>query len=308
MGRVCGWPVSLDLPELVTQTLIMESQIIDLCTDTCLLENNLAWSDFLDSIDHKLYTRTMWLVRFDPSDEPIIDTDDALSLGPVGSQLIGSTICRLLSKSFSEIKERLIQTIDLIVTSKPRDFDADSRKFQDEQVLPIADFVKYVLVPHVANHLIAQDMFVPVIEAIDIENDSQDFGERFHWWTKNPALVLLKDEIADEAEHLVPLENCSPLGEWNLKPSISPTPKQKNRSFRGFHFAGNGLRLPRLSLLSTLGFNRSLDRFTISLEQRGCPGKKEVSDSLAEHTINSTQGATDCENAHLFCPNFFFQK
>ncbi|KAJ7497907.1 hypothetical protein B0H11DRAFT_2189979 [Mycena galericulata] len=136
MGHARGWPVSLDLPELVTQTLAMESQLIDICTDTCLLENNLAWSDFLESIDGKLFEFGRTKVGRASCFEYADIHARCGYLGPVGSQLIGSTICRLLSKSFSEIKERLIQTIDFLVTSKPRDFDADSRKFQDEQVLP----------------------------------------------------------------------------------------------------------------------------------------------------------------------------
>ncbi|KAJ7432373.1 hypothetical protein B0H11DRAFT_2260756 [Mycena galericulata] len=249
MGHARGWPVSLDLPELVTQTLAMESQLIDICTDTCLLENNLAWSDFLESIDGKLFEFGRTMVGRASCFEYADIHARCGYLGPVGSQLIGSTICRLLSKSFAEIKERLIQTIDFLVTSKPRDFDADSRKFQDEQVLPIADFIEYVLVPHVANHLIAQDMFVPIIEAINIKNDSQDFGERFHWWTEDPALVSLielNDSIADEeAEHPVPLENCSPLREWSLKPSISSTPKHTRVS----------LPLPSVSRHSQLQFS-----------------------------------------------------
>ncbi|KAJ7465413.1 hypothetical protein B0H11DRAFT_2197807, partial [Mycena galericulata] len=84
--------------------------------------------------------------------------------------------------------------------SLPQDpkFDPDSRKIRDEQVLPTADFIEYVLVPDVADYLIAQDIFVPVIEAIDTKNDSQDFGERF------PALVSLI------IEHPVPFGELQP--------------------------------------------------------------------------------------------------
>jgi hypothetical protein len=54
---------------------------------------------------------------------------------------------------------------------------------------------------------------------------------------------------------------------------LQATQCKKNRSFRDFHFAGNGLKLPRLSLLGALGFNGSLDRFAISLGTVGLPSR-----------------------------------
>jgi hypothetical protein len=45
----------------------------------------------------------------------------------------------------------------------------------------------------------------------------------------------------------------------------------KNRSFRGLYFVGNGLKLLRVLPSSMFGFNRSGDRFAITLGMAGLP-------------------------------------
>jgi hypothetical protein len=64
----------------------------------------------------------------------------------------------------------------------------------------------------------------------------------------------------------------------------------KNRSFQGFHFPGNSLRLPRVSPPGTFGFNRSFDRFPITLGM-GCPSIEKSLANGGKAGIFSSSGA-----------------
>jgi hypothetical protein len=56
---------------------------------------------------------------------------------------------------------------------------------------------------------------------------------------------------------------------WHVFPDSAGS--LKIWSFQGFYFPGNGLRLPRVSPAGMFGFNRSPDRFAITLGMAGLP-------------------------------------
>ncbi|KAJ7770159.1 hypothetical protein DFH07DRAFT_1004220 [Mycena maculata] len=147
----------------------------------------------------------------------------------MSSRLISSTITRMFSSSWSELKERLQTTLQSIITAKLNtQFDNEYRK-QLPAVLQLRNFIPYVLTPHVVNCLISQDIFVSVSDAIDIKNASHDFGDMFQWNLKDPHLISLcqtSKEFSDyEIDHPIRLPPYSPIRNWNTNSfnSISPS-------------------------------------------------------------------------------------
>ncbi|KAJ7080865.1 hypothetical protein C8R44DRAFT_862800 [Mycena epipterygia] len=231
LGRTRGWPLSTDLPTIVTETLQLESRILSICTDACQLENTVTWNDFLDSIDFKINE----FGKTDVGREQRFEYAGLNArLGPIGSELIGSTICRILSKSFADVKRQLRLTIKLALLAESDRIDSETENSSSKDVLRISDFIEYVLVPEIATYLISQDMEVSYLDAIDIRNLSNEHGEVFQGNLKNPALlslIQLNDEISDEqAEHPVLLQEYSPIRDWNQHPNNSPSRKSAKKT------------------------------------------------------------------------------
>lgn len=156
------------------------------------------------------------------------------SLGPIASDLIGSTICRFISKFYGDVKRQLRQTIKLALLAESARIDLNSEDSSPMDILSISDFINFVLVPEVATYLIAQDMEISYLEAIDIKNDSNEFGDIFQGNTKLPELLSLLQsniEIGDEeALDPVPLRGYSPIRDWNEGRLDLPSPKSAKNS------------------------------------------------------------------------------
>ncbi|KAJ7105632.1 hypothetical protein C8R44DRAFT_987609 [Mycena epipterygia] len=218
LGRTRGWPLSTDLPTIVTETLQLESWILSICTDACQLENTVTWNDFLDSIDFKINEFGKTDVGREQRFEYAGLNARCGYLGSIGSELIGSTICRILSKSFADVKRQLRLTIKLALLAESDRIDSETENSSSKDVLRISDFIEYVLVPEIATYLISQDMEVSYLDAIDIRNLSNEHGE-------------LNDEISDEqAEHPVLLQEYSPIRDWNQHPNNSPSRKSAKKT------------------------------------------------------------------------------
>ncbi|KAJ7114260.1 hypothetical protein C8R44DRAFT_740408 [Mycena epipterygia] len=234
LGRTRGWPLSNDLPAIFTDTLKFESQILTICTDACQLENTVTWSDFLKSINFKIHEFGGTDINRDQCFEYAGLNARCGYLGPIASDLISSTICRILSKSFADIKRQLRQTIKLALLAESGRIDSETEISPSKDILRISDFIEYVLVPEAATYLIAQDMEVSYLDAIDIKNESNEFGEVFQRNVKFPQLLSLiqaKDEVSDEhAANPVPLQKYSPIRDWSQHPPNPPSSKSGKKS------------------------------------------------------------------------------
>ncbi|KAJ7508159.1 hypothetical protein B0H11DRAFT_2185163 [Mycena galericulata] len=162
LGRQRGWPVSLDLNTMVRQILALKSDLFDLVTDDYALYNNVVWTEFLETIDGEVHA-----FGNDPDQEKY---------------------------EYAKLRARplLSKTIERLVPDRPQDFDKPNPKIRPDVILPLESFIECVLMPHVAACLISQDMEVPYLDAVDIQDASADFGEMFQWDTKDPELVNLE--------------------------------------------------------------------------------------------------------------------
>ena len=128
-----------------------------------------------------------------------------LSLGPQGERLISSTICQVLSPSREQHERRLSRTINKMISAHPEEYDSPPETMRPAQVLSIWDFIQFILVPHVATLLIADDMDIRYGQAVDMKDRSNDFGDMFNWDVDDPELVdLLRAKINEENIQLEP--------------------------------------------------------------------------------------------------------
>ncbi|KAJ7463066.1 hypothetical protein B0H11DRAFT_2285368 [Mycena galericulata] len=188
-------------------TLQRKEELLDLISDDYTLYNNVIWFDFVESIDGNIH-------KFGSTD----DTDGFEGaklrarcgyLGPQGAFLIMSTIGRIFAHSFPDLRRRLSRTIDRLIKDRPQDFDSPKPTLLPVMVLPIHHFMEFVLMPHIAARLIAEDMEVSYQQAVDIKDASGDFGEMFHWDLKNTHVQSLDQNNMQAAadEFVVPLHH-----------------------------------------------------------------------------------------------------
>ncbi|KAJ6486025.1 hypothetical protein DFH09DRAFT_1339735 [Mycena vulgaris] len=189
LGRARGWPVQLDFSQIVTQTLAMQDELIGLVKDPAALFHSIIWDDFLSSIDSKIH-------EFGESDtcfEDVAFQARCGYLGPQGAQLILSSIWNIFSRSSDVLTTSLTKTICSLVSDYPKHFDDDSRIDKSVPIVPLDAVIQYVLVPYAVTWVIAADLDVSFMEALDVKNASCDFGDMFNWDVKHPKLIALEE-------------------------------------------------------------------------------------------------------------------
>ncbi|KAF7372605.1 hypothetical protein MVEN_00123400 [Mycena venus] len=230
-----GWPVSFDFDDIVNRTLSLKQQLADLILSDYDLHNCVVWDDFLESIDYKIH-------KFGALKEPYDHEYAVLRarcgyLGPEGAFLIHSTILRIFHHTLLSLPKFLTNTIQLLIDERPQDFDSphpDSTR-RPWYILPIDTFIRFVLVPHVAVYLISQDMGVSYTEAIDIKDDSAEYGEMFHWNDKSPRITSIDKANFVAAQDDFPFPDLSSLrnkvaSPTNPLPAKTLSPKRSKKT------------------------------------------------------------------------------
>ncbi|KAJ7068873.1 hypothetical protein B0H15DRAFT_807387 [Mycena belliarum] len=203
LGRARGWPISFDFSYLVVQVLRRADDITELITDSIALENAYAWDDFLQSIDYRIFAFGAQYSRSKKGFEYADVHARCGYLGPQGTRLLGSTLCRIIAHNYSELKAKLRQSLAQITIKNYRKFDQDTRTDTSEPILSMDLFIEYILVPAVAIWLIAEDMDTSFADAREIKDASHDFGDMFHWDLEDDAIVAL-DAANDAASETAP--------------------------------------------------------------------------------------------------------
>ncbi|KAJ7929876.1 hypothetical protein B0H13DRAFT_1859362 [Mycena leptocephala] len=81
--------------------------------------------------------------------------------------------------SMAELESSLSDTVQRLVDDRPQDFDSPDPFNHPLYLLSLDSFIQFVLVPHVAARIIEQDMDVPYMDAVDIKDESAEYGEMF---------------------------------------------------------------------------------------------------------------------------------
>ncbi|KAJ7469064.1 hypothetical protein FB451DRAFT_1177061 [Mycena latifolia] len=139
--------------------------------------------------------------------------------GPKGEFVINSTIIRLLSAREEDLGIKLFSTLHNKVIVD----DADDLDDYDEtsELIPLKDFIAFILTPLTAALLIAEDRSIDLEEAIDVRDASSNFDNPFFSAPprhRKPALNDMKDGESKGNDESKPQQ----------KPRPKPKPKPKN--------------------------------------------------------------------------------
>ncbi|KAJ6545559.1 hypothetical protein B0H19DRAFT_1167975 [Mycena capillaripes] len=227
IGRKNGWPFSLDFNSIITQILVTR-YVATIQVGTVLQHG----SEILDLVSDEYELSKNGMGRFGGEEDPENYEYAKLRarcgyLGPQGAHLILSTICRIFAHSFADLRTKLSITVDRLIARQPKDFDHPRSGLRPALVLPIEHFIEFVLIPHVAVCLIAEDMEVSYENALDIKDASADFGDMFHWDINTAQVQDLDqaniDAVGDRSLPTTP-ERASPrIKKTSTNPKDSPT-------------------------------------------------------------------------------------
>ncbi|KAK6997038.1 hypothetical protein R3P38DRAFT_3626937, partial [Favolaschia claudopus] len=166
-----GWPNLIDLDDLRTRisTTAVQNDICSIVTNAHTLSKCPLWTRFLQLIGYKVYA---WARSDIGGFSPQLDQAARCGyFGPQGKAVIVSALDQFLWKTVHE------QQISMTVTALqnyPQPWDSPRPECH---LIPEAHFVHYLLAPFVAAILIAEDMGVDFENAIQIMDDSSDYGD-----------------------------------------------------------------------------------------------------------------------------------
>ncbi|KAJ7877805.1 hypothetical protein B0H13DRAFT_2346966 [Mycena leptocephala] len=94
--------------------------------------------------------------------------------------IVNSIISDMFSNSTADLESALPDTVPRLVTDQPQDFDSPDPFNHPLYILSMKSLIQFVLVPHVTARIIEQDMNVQYMDAVDIKDDSAEYGDMFY--------------------------------------------------------------------------------------------------------------------------------
>ncbi|KAJ7017036.1 hypothetical protein C8F04DRAFT_1267404 [Mycena alexandri] len=224
LGEQNGWPREIDLENLPDRILEFKEEVADMLTDPVFLEESAAWKKFIKGIDYKLFH----FCRSDCKDGFIYAAYARRCgyYGPKGADIINSTLMdEMFAKNIDDVCNTLCETLNDIVIASGAFFDSYD---PTSNLLEIEDFTSFILAPFVAALLIAQDKNVEFEEAVDICDNSCDFGDIFQAeeefkWHEEAQNVKVEKKIKSE-----PREKTKK--EPKAKPAAKPKQHDKKQT------------------------------------------------------------------------------
>ncbi|KAJ7506359.1 hypothetical protein B0H11DRAFT_2327427 [Mycena galericulata] len=137
-----------------------------------VLQTSFIWNDFISRIGSRIF-------KFASSASKLAFTDALYGrrcgyYGPKGEFLINSTLLRILSNEEEALSYKLYDTLSTIIDEAPDSFD----EYDDtSNLIPLKDFVAFILTPFTAALLIAEDRNISLEDATDVQDASNNFGD-----------------------------------------------------------------------------------------------------------------------------------
>ncbi|KAJ7461289.1 hypothetical protein B0H11DRAFT_2312751 [Mycena galericulata] len=170
-AKEAGWPISIDFDDLPPRISALFPSLSTLLSDSTVLARSPVWNKFLARIGFKVFAFSRSSNRFD------IGNLGCGYFGPKGQNIIESTL-QALSKNDDQDKlsNDLYATLSqLLDTPKPWDqYDETSNLISPRK------FSKFILVPHIAAWLIAEDLEISMNDAVEVLINSNEYGRLFN--------------------------------------------------------------------------------------------------------------------------------
>ncbi|KAJ7456341.1 hypothetical protein B0H11DRAFT_2321607 [Mycena galericulata] len=170
-AKDAGWPISIDFDELPPRISALFPSLSTLLSDSTVLALSPVWNKFLARIGYKVFAFSRSSKKFDNGNL------GCGYFGPKGQNVIESTLQALSKGNDEDITSNdLYATLSqLLDTPKPWDlYDETSNLISPRK------FSKFILVPHVAAYLIAEDLEITLNDAVEVLENSSEYGRLFN--------------------------------------------------------------------------------------------------------------------------------
>ncbi|KAJ7465387.1 hypothetical protein B0H11DRAFT_2197791 [Mycena galericulata] len=164
-----GWPTEIDFSDVADRVLGLRDNIIDLARDSGSLEQSPVWLSFLSKIGYKVFAFGR---------APSGSFSEAAELGkrcgyfgPKGRAILTSAIDDIISEALHP--DQIYQTTASLINT-PHEWDKED---PNSETISPSDFIDYILVPHAATVLIADDLEIDFEAALEVLSASSDFGD-----------------------------------------------------------------------------------------------------------------------------------
>ncbi|KAJ7442918.1 hypothetical protein B0H11DRAFT_2291927 [Mycena galericulata] len=199
-AKDAGWPISIDFDELLPRISALFPSLSTLLSDSTVLVRSPVWNKFLDRIGFKVFAFSRSSNRFDNGHL------GCGYFGPKGQNVIESTLQALLKnddqdKMSNDLYATLSQLLD---TPKLWDqYDETSNLISPRK------FSKFILVPHIAAWLIAEDLEISMNNAVEVLENSNKYGRLFNGDLpeKVDIVVAVNPESSQPPRHRKPAVN-----------------------------------------------------------------------------------------------------
>ncbi|KAJ7045033.1 hypothetical protein C8F04DRAFT_1067474, partial [Mycena alexandri] len=166
------WPLDIDFDKLPARILTISHELKHLSSNSNSLNKSPIWRT-LKQIDYKVWAFSRTSSRF-----PSANLGCGY-FGPRGLAIITHTLKHIEQEVDEDedcIENRLFATISSLIDT-PNNWD----EYDDESnLISPTKFTKFILIPHVAASLIAEDLEIELYEAVNILQLSQQYGLLFN--------------------------------------------------------------------------------------------------------------------------------
>ncbi|KAJ7444598.1 hypothetical protein B0H11DRAFT_2277020 [Mycena galericulata] len=221
-AKDAGWPISIDFDELPPQVSALFPSLSTILSDSTVLARSPVWNKFLARIGFKVSAFSRSSKKFDNGHL------GCGYFGPKGQNIIESTL-QALSKNDDEDKmsNDLYTTLSqLLDTPKPWDQYDDT-----SNLISPCKFSKFILVPHIAAWLIAEDLEISMNDAVEVLKNSNEYGELFNGDLpeKVDIVVAANPESSQHHRHRKPAVNLKLPAPKAITLEIFPPPAVREK-------------------------------------------------------------------------------
>ncbi|KAJ7720655.1 hypothetical protein B0H16DRAFT_1792704 [Mycena metata] len=172
-AKTIGWPLNINFDTLAPRITALSHEINRLSSSSISLNKSPVWRAFLKRIDYKVWAFSRASSRF-PSAQL-----GCGYYGPKGLEIIKHAL-KYIQKEEDEdedsIENCLFATLSGLIDT-PNNWDEYD---DDSNLISPNKFMKFILIPHVAASLIAEDLEIELREAVDILELSEQYGFLFN--------------------------------------------------------------------------------------------------------------------------------
>ncbi|KAJ7743275.1 hypothetical protein DFH07DRAFT_943211 [Mycena maculata] len=194
------------------------------------LQDSSVWNNFLRDIDQKIFAFSRATSKM--SFTYALYGRRCGYYGPKGEFVINSTLMRLFASKEEDLSFQLFDTLSTIVDKNPDSFDEYD---ETSDLISLKDFTSFILTPFAASVLIADDGGITFEEAVDVLDNSNNYGDMMQADLDDPVLdeihrknmcAIQQDQKISQPPHHSHRKLLSSFPEPPITPKIESKPSQ----------------------------------------------------------------------------------